>query len=417
MRTGWKEKDDRTIAEMCDYMERERLDAFIPTKIPHVAYLLNYYDYLHAHILWEEMAGVLVVPRSGDAFLVGSHAHLAGAPEVGVAPWWLKERHGGGRPGVTAWEMTAALMKEKGLHTGRVGIERKAMPIAVHDRLRDLLPNATFVPADLVVPQIRFIKTEREIGLLRDAASLAVRSMEAYMEAIRRGASVSEAQCIRAQRAIELGGEWPGGPYRLAWTGGTDETPAWWDAEAREQFLATSRNWKGGPDDVPCLVTHFEGMFQYYFADLAWHELYGPEPSADEIIVVGAREVSYAEAQHDFQILRRIQTEALNQIRPGMDHVTAKSTVDTFLAADSEAKEHITNYYIHGIGLEVHEEPVLTGHVPQPTPLDGLICFRPGAVVSSEWFTHPWTVEEPFVMTEMGWEPLIELRGLTAPGA
>ncbi len=29
--TGWKEKDDRTIAEMCEYMERERLDAFIPT--------------------------------------------------------------------------------------------------------------------------------------------------------------------------------------------------------------------------------------------------------------------------------------------------------------------------------------------------------------------------------------------------
>lgn len=414
MQTGWKEKDDRTIAEMREYMDREGLDAFIPTKIPHVAYLLNYYDCLHAQILWEEMAGVLVVPRSGDAFLVGTHAHLAGAPEAGVAPWWLKERHGGGRPGITAWETTATLMKEKGLHKGRIGIERKAMPIAVYDRLRELLPDVTFVAADLVVPQIRFIKTEREIGLLREAASLAACSMEAYMDAIRGGASVPEAQRIRAQRAIELGGEWPGGAYRLAWTGGTDETPAWWDAEARERFLATSRNWKGGPDDVPCLVTHFEGVFQYYFADLAWHEFYGPEPPADEIIVAGAKQTPYAEAQRDFQILRRIQTEALNQIRPGMDHVTAKSTVDAFIATDPEAKEHITNYYVHGIGLEIHEEPVLTGYVPQPTPLDGPIYFRPGAVVSSEWFTHLWTVEEPFVMTERRWEPLIELRGLTA---
>ena len=411
--TGWKEKDDRTIAEMCDYMKREDIDAFIPTKIPHVAYLLNYYDYLHAHILWEEMAGVLVAPRNGEAFLVGSHSHVAGDPEAGVVPWWLKERHPGGRPGITAWERTAALMKAKGLHNGRIGIERKTMPIAVYDCLRDMLPGADLVSADLLVPQIRFIKTEREIALLKEAAEVGVRAMEAYMEAVRSGASLDEAQRIRARRAIDLGGEWPGGPYRLAWTGGTDETPAWWDAEARNRFLATSRNWKNAPDDAPCFVTHFESLFQYYFADLAWHEFCGREPGPDEVILVGDRQVPYSAALRDFQILRRVQTEALNQIQPGMDHVTAKQTVDAFLDADGEAKDHITNYYIHGIGLEVHEEPVLTGYVPRPVPLDGPIYFRPGAVVSSEWFTHLWTVEEPFVMTKTGWEPLVELRGLT----
>ena len=61
MSRGWQEKDDRTIRGMRDYMEREDLIAFIPTKVPHVAYLLNYYDQVHANILWEEMATVLVV--------------------------------------------------------------------------------------------------------------------------------------------------------------------------------------------------------------------------------------------------------------------------------------------------------------------------------------------------------------------
>ncbi|MBT3288624.1 MAG: aminopeptidase P family protein [Victivallales bacterium] len=416
MLTGWKEKDDRTRREMCKYMEREELDAFIPSKIPHVAYLLNYYDSLHAHILWEEMAGVLVVPRNGDAFLVGSHSHLAGDPEAGVAPWWLKERYAGGRPGITAWEKTTALLTEMGLHEGRIGIEKKALPVALYDYLREALPHAELLSADLLVPQIRFIKTEREIALMRSAAELAVRSMEAYMAAIRAGASVAEAQCVRAQRALALGGEWPGGPYRLSWTGGTDETPAWWDNEARQRFKATSRSWKRSPDNAPCFVTHFQGVFQNYFADLAWHEFYGPEPAPDDIILAGDRHVPYSAALRDFQILRRVQTEALSQIKPGMDHVTAKQAVDAFLATDPEARAHVTNYYIHGIGLEIHEEPVLTGYVPEPTPLDGPIRFGPGALVSSEWFTRAWTVEEPFVMTETGWEPLVELRGLT-PGA
>jgi len=416
--TGWKEKDDRTIAEMCEYIKRERLDAFIPTKITHLAYLLNYYDPVHAYILPEEMAGVLVVPKNGEAFLVGSHYHLAGPPAAATAPWWLKERHGGGRPGYRAWEAAAALINKRGLGKGRIGIERKAMSVAVYDRLRSLLPDAQFISADLLVPQIRFIKTKREQVLLKKAAELAVHCMEAYMQAIRKGASRREAERIRAERASDFGGEWPGGPYSLAWTGGTDDTPDWWDPEAQKRFRAAkSRDWKGQPDDAPCFITHFEGLFQYYWADLAWHEFYGPEPRPDEVVRVGAREVPYREARRDFEILRRVQTEALNAIRPGMDHVAAKKAIDAFRAADTEARKHITKYYIHGVGLEVHEEPVLTGYVPTPIPLDGPIYFRPGAVVSSEWFTHHWTVEEPFVMTETGWEPLIELRGLTAADA
>ncbi len=53
--TGWQEKDDRTIREMREYMVRERLDAFIPWKTAHIAYLTNYYDIVHMNIFWEEM--------------------------------------------------------------------------------------------------------------------------------------------------------------------------------------------------------------------------------------------------------------------------------------------------------------------------------------------------------------------------
>ena len=406
--TGWKEKDDRTIVEMRQYMERERLDAFIPSKTVHVAYLMNYYDFVHADISWEELASVLVVPRSGDAFAVGGQL-----PANSVTPWWLKERHAGGHPGIAVWQNAARLLATKGLGKGRIGIERRTMSVAIYDCLRHALPHAEFVSADLLAPQIRFIKTSREHELLRKAASSAVSSMEAYMKAIRNGASQREAERIRAQRAIDFGAEWPGGPYRLAWTGGTDETPDWWDDAARKQFSTPLRNWQWQADDAPCFISHFEGRYQYYWADLAWHEFVGPEPGPDQVLRVGGKTGPYREAKHDFEIIRRIQREALTVIRPGMGHVAAKKAVDAFLAADPEAKGHITGYYIHGIGLQVHEEPVLQSGMVAPLPLDGPIYYRPGAVVNSEWFTRYWTVEEPFVMTQTGWEPLIKLRGLT----
>jgi len=178
----------------------------------------------------------------------------------------------------------------------------------------------------------------------------------------------------------------------------------------------TSRNWENGPHDTPCLVTHYEGFYQYYYADLAWHEFHGPEPDLDDVIQIGPREVPYREARLDFQIIRRAQTEALQQIRPGMDHVQAKAAVNRWMAADPEVRRRVHNYFIHGIGLEVHEEPVIvkSGGRP-PIPLEGPIYFRPGAVVSFELFTRLWTVEEPFVMTENRWEPMVELRGLTKP--
>jgi len=416
--TGWRQKDDRTIAEMRGYMEREKLDVFLPSKPAHIAYLMDYWDVLHTAILWEEMTAMLAVPASGEAFVVGERGHLTGPEGADVHPWWVGELIDGDRPGGRQIERMVQALRDKGLAGGRIGIERKWMPLAVYEQLRSGLPDAEFVSADLLVPQMGFIKTPREQGLMRKAAEVGIRAMEAYMGALRGGASRREAEIARAQRALECGGEWEGGPYRPAWTGGIDHTPAWWDVAARERFLsARSRNWLELPDESPFLVTHFEARFQFYYCDMAWHELYGPEPDDEAVFSWGPRQATWAEARHDFEVLRRMQTEALNQVRPGMDHVSAKKALDDYLASDKELSAHFEDYYIHGVGLEIHEEPVLCGHVPVPTPLDGPIYFQPGAVVSSEWFSPLWTVEEPFVLTESGWAPLVELKGLCDPFA
>jgi Xaa-Pro aminopeptidase len=417
--TGWQEKDTRNIREIRAYLERQKLDAFIPWKPAHVAYLTNHYDDLHLNILWEQVLGLLVIPLASDPFAVGNHYIHLGYADDGVAPYWAGERTGRRWPGQRAMRDAVEMMEKRGFGQGRIGLELKWMPYAAVEYLRSLLPEADFVSADRLIPQLRLIKTQREQALMAKACEVGLRAMEAYMQALRLGATRREAELLRAQKALEHGGEWAGGPYQMQWTGGTATTPAWWDDAARRQYQRSLgyRNWLQLPDEAPFFVSHFEARFQYYWADMAWHEFYGPEPDPDERLDLRVAQPTYREAKEDFDVLRRVATECPQVIRPAMDQWQAKEAVDAYLAADDEARRHITGYFVHGIGLEIHEEPVLCSG-QESIPLDGPIYFQPGAVVASEWFTKLWTVEEPFVMTASGaWEPLCELKGICDPAA
>lgn len=403
---------DRNLAKIKDYLKARGLAAFMPVKPVHVAYLTHYFDELHIGILWEEMNAFMVAMPQG-AFIVGAHEHWAGPPDTGVAPAWLKERIPGGTDGYETLKILTDQLKSRGLGKGRIGIETKWLPFEMHRALREYLPDAEFVPANDLVPQMRLVKSDRELQMLKKAAEAGLTSMDAYMQAIRRGAGEKEALLIRAKAALDCGAEWLDGAYRGAWTGGPDHTPDWWSPEVQERFKrCPDRYWHGIVDSPDFCVTHFETVYQGYFADLAWHEfIREPRPGALLDFGDGAK-VSVEEAREDFDILRRMQTDALSAIRPGMSHFEALEQVRNRVASDAEFAAHCTGYFIHGVGLEIHEEPVFTSVTAKPIPQNERIVYEIGAVVSSEWFSKYWTVEEPFVLTATGWQPLVHRRGL-----
>ncbi|MCX5660684.1 MAG: aminopeptidase P family N-terminal domain-containing protein [Planctomycetota bacterium] len=421
--TGWREKDERTLVEVRRLLARDRLDAILPWKAAHRAYLLNFFDAVHADVPWEEMATFLVLPLEGDPFISGSHEHVAGRVPYGVCPGWLKPENRSGE----WWGCDENLavfvgeMKRRGLARARVGYEKKWLPVAMFEKLRAALPDVTWVPADTIVPQVRLVKTPREQALMRRAVVGGFAAMEAYCSALRSGATLEEAQLARAHRALDAGVEWVGGAMRMAWTGGTFETLDWWDAPAREQIRRSpvGRNWLLLPDDAPICVTHFETRCQFYFSDIAWHEFLGPAPSDGDRVVWSAdsepmRLFAWRDLVRDFEVMRVVQREAINQIRIGMDQAEARAAVERYLAGNADYQEHGRGYFIHSLGLEIHEEPILAAANPNALPVDGPILFQPGAVCSSEWFSRHWTVEDPFVLGADGkWEPLAPLRGVT----
>lgn len=77
------------------------------------------------------------------------------------------------QPTATAFvEQIAAVLRDRKLETGRIGVEKSAMSATAWELLQETLRGFTLVPADSIFSQIRAVKTASEIEILRTAATL-----------------------------------------------------------------------------------------------------------------------------------------------------------------------------------------------------------------------------------------------------
>lgn len=107
-------------------------------------------------------------------------------------------------------EVIAQTVREYGLDRGNVGIELQAFTLlpASWDRLRELLPDVTWVDASLLVPEERLVKSPAEIAYQRQAAQMADYAMERVLAAIRPGIAETELAGIASQALGEAGSEY-----------------------------------------------------------------------------------------------------------------------------------------------------------------------------------------------------------------
>jgi Xaa-Pro dipeptidase len=91
-------------------------------------------------------------------------------------------------------ELTRDMVLEHRAGTRTIGVEERSWFLRNHDygRLRTLLPAARFVDASGLVPEIRLVKSPREIALHRQAARLADACTQAGIDATREGARETE---------------------------------------------------------------------------------------------------------------------------------------------------------------------------------------------------------------------------------
>lgn len=146
---------------------------------------------------------------------------LSGAETIAqVDDAYRRNNSGGPRPETfdraACFVLLADLLRERGLSAARIGADLEFMPAADFLALRQALPDVDWVDGSAVLRRLRAVKSEREIELLRRAATAAEAGLVAMTAAVRPGAALgglsaawkAGAQAHAAKSGFSLSGHW-----------------------------------------------------------------------------------------------------------------------------------------------------------------------------------------------------------------
>lgn len=111
-------------------------------------------------------------------------------------------------------EITFRAVREMGLEDKVLAIEESGFffPIRTYKQLVARLPQARWVDGSGVVEQVRLIKSETEIGYIRQGAKAAMEGMKAAINAIARGKTENDLAAEVYGATLRHGSEYPGSP-------------------------------------------------------------------------------------------------------------------------------------------------------------------------------------------------------------
>lgn len=143
-----------------------------------IVYFAGYWNYLGVEF---GRPTVLLVPRTGGATLITPLMESEMCREMtwvgDIRPW--SDGIGG--------EWYAEVEKALSPGTRAIGIEKSKMPPQIGRPLRSLLAGRTVANLDLIIRDIRVIKSPSEIAIMRDAGQVAIAMVEGARKAIAEG--------------------------------------------------------------------------------------------------------------------------------------------------------------------------------------------------------------------------------------
>ncbi|NKZ08931.1 M24 family metallopeptidase [Actinomadura latina] len=296
--------------------------ALLVTRLVNVRYLTGL----------DSSRAALLVPADGPAVLAtdGRYAGMAAevCPELPVVV---------GRQVAEALTARAA-----GDGRGRLGFEAHDMTVEQHTALLGKA-EIELAPLGRLVEELRMVKDEDEIALLREACAITGRAFEAVLPGIRAGVT-ERAVAVALERAM---------------VGFGAERPAFESIVASGPNGAVPHHHPGGRElQAGDLVTmDFGALYGGYHADMTRTVAIG-EPAG---------------WQRDlYDLVHRAQRAAVEAARPGAETKDVDAAARDVIK-DAGHGEAFTHGLGHGVGLEIHEAPLLgydgTGKLMDRVPI------------------------------------------------
>jgi Xaa-Pro aminopeptidase len=265
-------------------------------------------------------------------------------------------REGGLTP-ITDW------LDQKGIHTGKVGIEMDVVPADVYLRLRELLTDVQFVDISPLILGQRLIKDEKEIEAIRGACKMVEQTHRHLPHLVKEGMTelelAAELEAIARKNghesfAILRKGMETGMGFALVLGGDSTKIIGGYGQVVTGEGLSSAFPY--GPSERKIkrgttIVFDIAGLCQGYHSDLARTYCLG-KPTARMV--------------EAFSALVSIQSVILDTAKPG---ASAKHVYEAALkkAKDLEWGEWFQGpekqkgtFVGHGLGLEIDEPPLLS---------------------------------------------------------
>ena len=277
-------------------------------------------------------------------------------------------------------DLLADAVIEKGLARGRLGVERHSLAAAFLDRLHDRLPEATLVECGELMDQARMIKTPEEI----EALAAAGRATDLAIRAAFEGAALGDPEKSVAD-GIAAGLTEAGADVLNFMFLGTGTRSFEWHARPGGTRL----------EEGHTLHTDVGGSFTGYWSDVARTAFVGRP---------GPRE-------HDlYDRLYQVHVETIEAIRPGMRAGDLHSICGA--SFEKAGLPFWLAHIGHGIGLGLHEHPMLNPAVDELLAPGMVLCIEPAHYDEGVAGYH---IEDLVVVTEDGAKVLTDYESIADP--
>lgn len=269
----------------------------------------------------------------------------------------------------------AQVIKEAGLAHATIGFEDGSLPYTVYTRLAEALPQATFKPAGHLLARLRAIKSAEELHRIKKAMHATQAGANAIRDNIRAGITEKQLAALAKEACLEAGGEYVdflivGAAQNGAIVHGTPTDYALKDGDIIRFDLGA--------------------VYASYPGDFARTYVVGDSPSERD-------------AMH-YEAVRAAVAAGVEAVGPG---VTAGQIYDAMMAAGSAIDPELRREHAgHGMGLEIHEEPMIykgSQFVLEPGMLVMIEC---GRYIMGQ---AGYQLEDLVLVTEQGHEVLTDV--------
>jgi len=273
----------------------------------------------------------------------------------------------------------------------RLGFEVGGVSLKRYREMERGFRRVRLVPLDGLVEEMRVVKTEEEVNLIRKSAQISVAAFRFVKRRIRIGMKERIISCQLEYFMRKRGAEKPSFDIIVA----SGENTAYPHYQTGEREIR--------PGD--CLIIDVGCVYKGYCSDLT-------RPLFLDIITKSHREGLRHKLLFEFggkykkiyEAVRKAQRAAIEKIRPGV-----KCASIDFAARKVIARGGLNDYFIHrtghGVGLDVHELPWVEENSKQVLRAGMVLTVEPGVYIPGFGGVR---IEDMVLVTKKGYEVLTE---------